>query len=348
MTSFVTNVCPETPKATSTNEEKSFPYLDVCGLSEDKKQDLEARLLKDAECMMYSFATLVFNSCQSIKQKINPEGLAVCVLALDAFSDAAQVHSPLLKEKEKEIRNASTVEEIFLVLKGHWSFINYGILEHIIKTCGTKEDKTNLQKYVHQLKEFCKRRIFEVPPHVYGSESKKQNWTKLTFKLDKKVPTLEDIRETQRLIAQILDIEPSTLYLCCVDEGCVQLLYLIPSFVAKEVFPLSNDQKIALHDAHILKLDHDRVCIKGVFGVIYRYIHSLQMYGANKDIISCTASVCNVYLLRVVTSIHAIVACMHNNPRAHRQISPREITWSQEEESIYRCSVVMVCRLEGN
>ena len=271
MTSFVTNVCPETPKATSTNEENFFPYLDVCGLSKDEKQDLEAQLLKDTECMIYSFATLVFKSCQSIKQKINPEGLAVCVLALDAFSDAAQVRSPLLKEEEREIRNASTVEKIFLVLKGHWSFINYGILEHIIKSCGTKEDKTNLQEYIQQLKEFCKRRIFEVPPHAYGSESKKQNWTKLTFKLDKKVPTLEDIRETQRLIAQILDLKPSTLYLCCVNEGCVQLLYLIPSFVAEVVFPYSSDQKIALHDVHILKLDCDRVCIKVVFGVIYSY-----------------------------------------------------------------------------
>lgn len=272
--SFITDVCPKTQKVTSTNEEKLFPHLNVCDLSENEKQDLEARLLNDTEHMIYSFARLVFKSCQSIvKQKINPEGLAVCVLALDAFSDGARVHLPLLKEEEKEIRTASTVEKIFLVLKGHWSFINYGILEHIINSCGTEEDKMNLHKYVHQLKEFCQRRIFEVPPHAYGSESKKRNWTKLTFKLDKKVPTLEDIRETQRLIAQILDLKPSTLYLCCVDEGCVQLLYLIPSFVAKEVFPLSSDQKIALHDAHILKLDHDRVCIniKDVVGVIYSY-----------------------------------------------------------------------------
>ena len=275
ITSFITNVCPMTPKVTSTNKEKVFPHLDVSHLSEDEKQDLEARLLKDTECMIYSFASLAYKSCESlVKQNIDPENLAVCVLSLDAFSDAAQVHSSLLKDEEKEIRSANTIGKIFLVLKGHWSFINYGILEHIIKSCGTQEDKKSLEEYIHKLKEFCQRRIFEVPPHAYGSESKKQKWAKLTFKLDKKVPTLEDIRETQRLIAQILDLKPSTLYLCCVDEGCVQLLYLIPSFVARRVFPLFSVQKIALHDAHILKLDHDWVCIKDMWCHMHLHVPS--------------------------------------------------------------------------
>lgn len=261
--SFITSVCPKTPQGTSTNKEKLFPYLDVSHLSEDEQQDLEARLLNDTERMIRSFASLVYKSCESlVKQNIDPESLAVCVLVLNAFSDTAQVHSPLLKDNEKEIRSASTVRKIFLVLKGHWSFINYGILEHIITNCGTEEDKQNLQEYINQLKEFCRRRIFEVPPHAYGNESKKQNWAKLTLKLDKKFPTLEDIQETQRLIAQILDLKPSTLYLCRVDEGCVQLLYLIPSFVAKRAFPLHSHQEVALHNVHALKLDHDWVCIK--------------------------------------------------------------------------------------
>ena len=276
--SFFTDVHP---KCTSTNNEKLFPHLNTSHLSEDAKQDLEAQLLKDTEHMIHSFASLVFKSCQSlVEQKINPESLAVCVLALDPFSDTArvyspllkdnekeirsagtvaQVHSPLLKDNEEEIRSAGTVEKIFLVLKDHWSFINYGILEHIIKNCGTKEDKKNLREYKHQLKEFCQRQIHEVPPHAYGNESRKQNWAKVTFKLNKKFPTLEGIQETQRIIAQILDLKPSTLYLCRIDEGCVQLLYLIPPFVAKRVFPLHSDQEVALHDAQILKVDHDWV-----------------------------------------------------------------------------------------
>ena len=260
--SFFTDVHP---KCTSTNNEKLFPHLDTSHLSEDAKQDLEAQLLKDTEHMIHSFASLVFKSCQSlVKQKINPESLAVCVLALDPFSDTAQVYSPLLKDNEKEIRSASTVEKIFLVLKDHWSFINYGILEHIIKNCGTKEDKKNLREYKHQLKEFCRRQIREVPPHAYGNESRKQNWAKVTFKLNKKFPTLEDIQETRRIIAQILDLKPSTLLLCRIDEGCVQLLYLIPSFVAKRVFPLHSDQEVALHDAQILKVGHGWVYKKDV------------------------------------------------------------------------------------
>ena len=186
--SFITSVCRKTPQGTSSNKEKLFPYLDVSHLSEDEQQDLEAQLLNDTECMIRSFASLVYKSCESlVKQNIDPESLAVCVLALDAFSDTAQVHSPLLKDNEKEIRSASTVRKIFLVLKGHWSFINYGILEHIITNCGTKEDKQNLQEYINQFKKFCQRRILEVPPHVYGNKSKKTELGKAHSQVGQKV-----------------------------------------------------------------------------------------------------------------------------------------------------------------
>ena len=254
--SFVRYGCPKLAKSTSTDTEKLFPYLDVHQMSKDQKQDLEAQLLSETESILRNFATLVRNTCESlVKQCINPKSLAVCVLALRPFSQLHQDQSPLLRDEDKEIRNADTIHDIFLVLMSHISFYNYGLLEHIIEHNGTQQDQSNLEKYKGDFKGFCQRRIFEVPPHVFGNESKEKDWAKVTLKLDERVQSLANMQEMQRKVARILGLKPSTLYLCRVDEGCVQLLYLIPTFVAKKVFPLSCDQEAALHKACVLKLN---------------------------------------------------------------------------------------------
>lgn len=257
--SFVRCGCPKLAKCTSTDEEKLFPYLDVHQMSKDQKKDLEEQLLSETESIVRSFASLLHNTCESlVEQCINPKSLAVCVLALGSFSELHQDQSPLLRDEDKEIRNAGSIHDIFLVLMSHISFYNYGLLEHIIEHHGTRQDRSNLKKYKEDFKGFCQRRIFEVPPHVFGNESKKRDCAKVTLKLDERVQTIENIQEMQRKVARILGLKPSTLYLCHVDEGCVQLLYLIPTFVAKRIFPLSSDQEAALHKACVLKLN--RVC----------------------------------------------------------------------------------------
>ena len=61
---------------------------------------------------------------------------------------------------------------------------------------------------------------------------------------------------TGGIIAQILQINSAALLLSCVDDGCVQLIFLIPKFVAKEVFPLSCEQTSALaKDASVIRLE---------------------------------------------------------------------------------------------
>ena len=57
-------------------------------------------------------------------------------------------------------------------------------------------------------------------------------------------------------IAEILHVKLAALNIVRVDPGCVQLTFMIPKFVAQEIFPLSDDQTSALsRDVAVIRLE---------------------------------------------------------------------------------------------
>ncbi len=52
----------------------------------------------------------------------------------------------------------------------------------------------------------------------------------------KMILKLSKLCELERPITKILDVNPSTLYLCGVEEGCMMVTYLIPVAVANVIF----------------------------------------------------------------------------------------------------------------
>ena len=235
----------------STNGDRTFRFLDTHIMTEEEKQELEDRLLDDTESMIGKYARLVSSTNESLqKQKVNPKDIAVRVISLKLF-DTYENQQRGLNDDGKKIQNASSIPDIFVVMSPYWSFFNYQPLEHIIEYKGTPEDKDNLQMYLDDLKKFCQRRTFEVPPHVYGNESNKENWAKFTLKLDDEIRKLDDVRKVQRRITKILGLQ--YLYLCDVTEGCVEVVFLIPQLVAQKVFPLSDAQQNALSANHVME-----------------------------------------------------------------------------------------------
>jgi len=229
-------------------------------MTDEERQELKDRLLDDTESMIDKYACLVSSTNESLqKQKVNPKDVAARVLSLELF-DTCENQQHGLNDDGKKIQNASSIPDIFVVMPPYWSFFNYKPLEHIIEYKGTPEDKDNLQMYLDDLKKFCQRRTFEVPPHVYGNESNKENWAKFTLKLDEGIQKLNDIDRIRRRITKILGLQ--YLYLCDITEGCVEVVFLIPQLVAQKVFPLSDAQRNALSANHVVKhnLVHPQYC----------------------------------------------------------------------------------------
>jgi len=123
---------------------------------------------------------------------------------------------------------------VFSILGNYYSFFNYGVIEKIIRWFGTQEDKKRHDAYMEHFKRFCKRRTFECPSDIFGHIADKGK-TNLVVKVEESWdPTdgcsLENVLRLRNSIAEILEVESETLYLCRIDKGCVELLVPSPFF----------------------------------------------------------------------------------------------------------------------
>ena len=230
----------------SSRHRGSFPYLNTSQLDDDDRSDLEAKLTMDTEVMIKKFGGLVVKTLLSLeKQGVSHTIVRVCVIHLEGF----------VQDHEKEFEQAGSVEDIFVILHHCWSFLNYDVLEEIIIQLGTEDDKKHLDKYLCDLETFCKRSAFAVPDHVYGGKNPK----KPMFAVKMKMPqnTIKDVLQAKRKIAKILDVRPSTLHICCVEEGCVKVHFIVPEYIAKEVLPPSPERLAALAEESIQFLEYD-------------------------------------------------------------------------------------------
>ena len=67
--------------------------------------------------------------------------------------------------------------------------------------------------------------------------------------------TVKELKKFQYRLSRILHISPqSVLRLCRVEEGCLQLIFQVPSFVQQEIFPLSSEQVSALTAEGVIRL----------------------------------------------------------------------------------------------
>ena len=231
-------------------------------LSSTEKEELKAQLKDDEQNMKRLFGSLVMDTHDSVVEKRIPvEKLALSILALGAYEPAiGERDRRLLDEHREEIESAKSVSVIFIILSTYWNYLDYEVLVYIINkhsTCDDDSDKKRLQNYEEALQIFCKRRIFELPQPESGNGTDHRKQEKLSVKLNVHQDTsLEQIYQLKRKISKILQVNSATLLIYSVDEGCVQLIFLIPKFVAQEIFPLSDEQTTALSkDVAVMRLE---------------------------------------------------------------------------------------------
>ena len=206
--------------------------------------------------------------------------LADTLIDLMVYKPGSSCHDiiPPLKEESGTLIRAQSVHEIFYALRPHMSFFNYEILQFLIEGKGSKSDKVALDMYLKYFTEFCKRHVFEVPFTTYssgqqieGHEVKQRLHIKVTkhFKAaflvrstaealpitgdesqtesicsSKLGMNLEDAKNIQRKLANILHLNPASLFLDTISEGSVILTFLLPKCVS--LVGLDHNPEISL------------------------------------------------------------------------------------------------------
>ena len=235
----------------------SFPYLNLSGLSHKQQQKLRGRLRFESQEIMMRFQELVSATIESlIGQNISQDKLVSHLVTLGAFKSVfKEPQMPLFQFCFQKLEAADSIHKIFLILKDYFSFFNYHVIEHIIKTVGTEENRAGLQRYKETFNQYAKRRVFECLPE-FGPVSDADH-ADIFVKLDSQYDnyTVTEIEGFCHRLSEILRVaSEGVLRLCQVEEGCFQLTFQVPLFVQQVIFPLSREQEMTLEAKGVIKL----------------------------------------------------------------------------------------------
>ena len=223
------------------------------GLSTNEQERLECQISDAVNKITREFAELQTNILLSLEKKgVKAQHVVAHVIAFGV----TEANKDILRKEE-------SLAQVFILLTGCWSFLDYDLLDSIVEVFGTKKDCCRMREYQKKLIEFCKRRISELPSGVLllsnGLEAQTQTLRRerLTIKLNiKSDPKLSVIKEIKKKIYKILDADSATLEIKEVKEGCVEVTFFILEGVSTLVFskPLTEKQCDAFRAASVLCL----------------------------------------------------------------------------------------------
>lgn len=219
-------------------------------------EKLELSCSEETDNMIAAFSGLLQKTLHSLLQSgVTIEELQSTLLSLKAFDQPHSTQS-YFHEQEAEIRKATSIDELYKLIDSHQSFFNWEILAEVIKIHGTKEDQTNLEIYREGFQRFAKIRLFKCPQKLYGSNGPRYQMTELTVKIEAswESSTIQQVHQLKQTLAKVLQLSPTCLHLCQVKEGCVELVFAVPQFVAQSVLPLTQKQIELLCELEVVEL----------------------------------------------------------------------------------------------
>ena len=149
---------------------------------------------------------------------------------------------------DKLLYETKDMFEIFKAICPHLSYFNYDLLKLLVDVHGTPQDKRCFDAYVKSFESYC--RAMPCAEEICGSDDSRPSRIRITFKLsfDRQRLKADYIKDNIiQNIASILKINPSSLYLHRIKEGCVCLEFLLPAFLYDRMFPLGDNQIVSLY-----------------------------------------------------------------------------------------------------
>ena len=158
----------------------------------------------------------------------------------------------LFRMQRTKLNNASSLEEIWIIIGEYWSFFDYYVIAHIVDSFGSREDKKCLDKYERKFNEYVKKRVF---PISIGSGSRNDS-ARFLVKLDSTYDGCEigRLKSFQIRLSGILNLNPEVLKLSQIRRGSIILNFQIPVFIVNLFLPLSASQKEALVDLKVVEM----------------------------------------------------------------------------------------------
>ena len=174
------------------------------------------KLDKEARGYYASFAIKVTELLQQRGIKVN-----VLILACSCLNEDKDDDLPC------DIRKANSIESLVQALQKNQTWYNYGILEYFATYFGKKKGEKLVKSYEGRLKHNVEQR-FKAPdvPKEASELVVKLNWINYGD---------QDIVNFRNMLAKVLKCDTHKFVLRDVKEGCVELVYIIPSDLCESI-----------------------------------------------------------------------------------------------------------------
>ena len=240
-------------QAVVVKSDASFPHIrEFQGLDEEEKEHLEQRLIMESENIQLSFSTL----CNKFFDSLEDIPLKKLVRVLKGLQALKRVNSSksasVIQSYEYVLDNIADIEGMKDFIEEYSTFFDFRPVEYMIQNVGLEKDRQLLEKYKEDFEHYIKCRVFECPCEVGPPET--PNSTKLYVKLESDYDKLVDLKQFQCRLSLILEVSVHVLRLSSIEDGCIQLTFLIPSFIQEAIFPLSPDQERDMKELGVIKL----------------------------------------------------------------------------------------------
>ena len=217
----------------------SNPIIRFEDLNEDQCENLFAKMHELTKEINSKFKKLRNKVYESLKTRHVDHSNVVLTLTKDDV---------MIFDRNDKLDKAANMFDVFKAILPRCSYFNYDLLKLLVEVHGSSEDKAHFDKYLQAFTDYCE--AMPCAEEVCGNGDSTTNQTKLKFKtnFDRQRLKPDDLRGIKCNIASHLKIPPSALYLKNIEEGCLSLVFLIPSFLFGHIFPLSDEQKAALYN----------------------------------------------------------------------------------------------------
>ena len=258
-------------------EEASFPYVNTEGLTQGERMCL-LELLSSGSKVMYDALQSVKMEFQDwVKDGMSLEQLKGCMLSLEGMDPAyTDVRCGMFEDRREEIETSVSALRLFCMVYDYSSWFNYYIMERMVADLVDRygwpadefEDKLSTFKAV--MEDYCCRKAVECPSPSSSFNDPSTRFFRLRLNLNHLSLTVLNVRDLHFKFARLLHVQVYAMKLCHVgdgslhltsdasgEEGTTQFIYSVPQCLYRLVFPLCDQQVVALSEMGVVELASD-------------------------------------------------------------------------------------------
>ena len=242
----------------------TYPGLQLKdNFSKEQSEKYEAKLAQHSQEMITTFGDLMFDlqECM-ISKNISISKLKTFLRGRHRLSTIDVTDQLTIS---KDLMNAQTIDDMMLIIWSYVSFFNFSLIETMVDKFKQLHDfKPRLEEYKEAFAKYAEHKLVYCCPSGIGLNTEAGLGTEtaeIFVKLDDayKDCRLTHLETLRKDLCQIFRTPLEIFPLDRVQPGSVCVVFQVPEFMKKEIFPLSEKQILALRE-----LNYDNIQIYSV------------------------------------------------------------------------------------